>query len=510
MGAKGENGVSPAGRTPTPDSPPRPAGLRDIFRLPVFAVLFAGEMQSIVGDQLGRVALSVLVFERTGSAAATAATYAATLLPAVVGGLFGSRIGDHLSRRLVMIVVEILRALCFAAMAVPSVPIGGVIGLVVVAVALGPLFSASQLAYLAGELEPEQFRTGTAARMMTSQSAQVLGFVLGGVVVAAIGARAALAVDAASFALSALAVVTLLALRSGRSRSDDGAADGAYDGADSESAAPAPATGTTATPFAGLLGTPRVRTLLLLGCIVGFFVVPEGLAVPYAGSAGAGTVAVGLLLAAGAFGGALGAIAMTRFVEPTAREVTAYRMAVCCGLPLAIPAVVRHWPVAAVCWLISGVLAAYMVEVTSALVQAFPAERRSHYIGVVGALLLAAQGLGLLLFGALAGAMSPAAAIALAGLTGSAAALVVVAPTMRRTGRHAAAPAGRSTAASADRRPPPTANTPWPSASASASDPAGTSLAVTGPVVTAGDVMTGGGRVTAGDGATAADGGSAA
>jgi hypothetical protein len=402
-------------------------------------VLFLGEMQSIVGDQLGRVALSVLVFERTGSATATAATYAATLLPAIIGGFLGGRVGDHVSRRVVMIVVEIMRALCFAAMALPATPLGVVIVLLVAAVAIGPVFTASQLGYLAAELEPEQFRTGTAARMMSSQSAQVIGFVLGGVVVAAIGARASLAVDAATFAVSAVAVGVLLLSR----RASGGAAH-----APAVSVQP---TGSTTTPepasaahvpFAGLLGTRRVRTLLLLGCFVGFFVVPEGLAVPFANSTGATTAAVGILLAAGALGGALGAIGMTRFVEPTRREAAAFRMAVLCGLPLVIPAVVPHWPVAAACWLVSGALAAYMVEVTAALVQALPPARRSHYIGVVGALLLATQGGGLLVFGALAAIVAPATAIAVAGLVGSAAAALVTVAAARRAGKHAAPSSG--------------------------------------------------------------------
>ncbi|MDT4928045.1 MAG: hypothetical protein QOF92_912, partial [Pseudonocardiales bacterium] len=49
-----------------------PTGFADVLRIRAFVVLYAAEMQSIAGDQLARVALSVLVFDETGSALATA------------------------------------------------------------------------------------------------------------------------------------------------------------------------------------------------------------------------------------------------------------------------------------------------------------------------------------------------------------------------------------------------------------------------------------------------------
>jgi hypothetical protein len=41
---------------------------RECFRIPEFRVMWLAELQSIAGDQLARVALSVLVFTDTGSA----------------------------------------------------------------------------------------------------------------------------------------------------------------------------------------------------------------------------------------------------------------------------------------------------------------------------------------------------------------------------------------------------------------------------------------------------------
>ncbi|MDT4903792.1 MAG: hypothetical protein QOH52_1808, partial [Pseudonocardiales bacterium] len=93
---------------------------------------------------------------------------------------------------------------------------------------------------------------------------------------------------------------------------------------------------------------------------------------------------------------------------------------------------VPHWPLALVCWLMSGLLAAYIIEVMTIVVQSIPDAHRSHLIGIVGALLTSAQGLGLVIFGALTQVVSPAHAIALAGLLGSGCALVLVLGPLRR------------------------------------------------------------------------------
>ena len=64
--------------------------------------------QSQIGDQLASVALSVLVFDRTGSGLATAATYALTFLPAVVGGIVLTGLADRYPRRTLIVACDAL------------------------------------------------------------------------------------------------------------------------------------------------------------------------------------------------------------------------------------------------------------------------------------------------------------------------------------------------------------------------------------------------------------------
>jgi len=54
---------------------------------------------SIIGDQLAKVALSILVFQRTSSTLLTALTYGLSYLPWVIGGPLLSTLADRLPRR---------------------------------------------------------------------------------------------------------------------------------------------------------------------------------------------------------------------------------------------------------------------------------------------------------------------------------------------------------------------------------------------------------------------------
>ena len=69
---------------------------------------------------------------------------------------------------------------------------------------LNPVFKASQLALLPDVLPGGRFAVGMAIRNMTVQSAQLLGFAGGGLLVAALNPRAALVIDGLTFLASAL------------------------------------------------------------------------------------------------------------------------------------------------------------------------------------------------------------------------------------------------------------------------------------------------------------------
>jgi hypothetical protein len=87
---------------PVPELPPPARAtvtFREVFADREFRAIWLAELASIAGDQFARVALTVIVFHRTGSPLLTALTYAASYLPWLIGGLFLSSLADSYPRR---------------------------------------------------------------------------------------------------------------------------------------------------------------------------------------------------------------------------------------------------------------------------------------------------------------------------------------------------------------------------------------------------------------------------
>ena len=59
----------------------------EVLRVREFRWLWLAGVQSLLGDQLARVALSVLVFDRTRSPFETAIVYGLTFAPSIIGGI---------------------------------------------------------------------------------------------------------------------------------------------------------------------------------------------------------------------------------------------------------------------------------------------------------------------------------------------------------------------------------------------------------------------------------------
>lgn len=102
---------------------PGPRRLTQVFALREFRALWSAEVVSILGDQLARVAFSVLVYDRTSSAALSATVYALTFLPALLGGALLGWVADRYPRRRVMIGSDLARAALVAPTAWPGLPL---------------------------------------------------------------------------------------------------------------------------------------------------------------------------------------------------------------------------------------------------------------------------------------------------------------------------------------------------------------------------------------------------
>jgi predicted MFS family arabinose efflux permease len=169
--------------------------------------------------------------------------------------------------------------------------------------------------------------------------------------------------------------------------------------------------------------------------VSGFYVAPEGLVVPYADQIGAGTVAVGLLLAANPLGMIIGIVILSRLVkseDTRARWLGPLAVATCAML---LPTVFAPGIVLSLLlWTLVGLFSAHDMVTNVEYVNATPDHQRGQLLGLAQASLRGAQGVGVLLTGALAQLLDPARVIALAALVG-----VVAAVLAARAWRHASA-----------------------------------------------------------------------
>lgn len=403
-----------------PASRPRPASFSDIFAVGEFRALFAAAQLSTVGDQLARVAIAVLVYQRTGSPALTTLTYALTFLPDLIGGPLLSGIADRYPRRTVMVVCDLARVPLVALMTVPGAPLVVIFTLLVAVQLLNAPFAAARAATLPTVLRGDSYLLGSAVSNVTVQLAQLSGFAVGGVLVAAIGTGPALLADAGTFLFSAALISLGVRARPAPS-------------------GPVAARSWTQTIRSGtrvVWRDRRLRVLVALACVSGCYITAEGLAVPYADRIGGGPIAAGLLLAAAPAGTAFGMIALARWVAPATRLRWMGPMAVAACAPLIACAWHPGLSVTVALLVASGTASAYHLAANAEFVRSVPDEHRGQAFGLATTALRLSQGAGLGLAGVAAEAWGPGPSIAAFGLIGVLVAGAAGASWRRVSGQH--------------------------------------------------------------------------
>jgi MFS family permease len=383
-----------------------------LFANSEFRALWLAQILSVLGDQLARVALTLLVYDRTRSPLLAAVTFAASVLPVFVGGLVLSGLADRLPRREVMIACDLSRMVLVLIMAIPGVPLPVLVGLLFMVTMISTPFTSARSGMYPDILPGDSFALGTAVTMTTYQVALVAGFAGGGAAVGFFGVRPCLLADAVTFGISAL--IAFIWVRPRPAARPDGAA------------------GREARRGGGMtagvrmaLGRPALRTPMLLGCLATFYVAPEGIAAPLAHSLGAGSLATGMVLTAGALGPSVGAVAFTRLVRPAVRTTLMRPLAIAGCATLMLFALQPPLPLALLIIVVSGLFDCYQVPAVAAFVHAAPASHRSQLFGVAQAAMSLGQGAAMIAAGAIAEHVSPSATIALSGAVGAVAAVVI-------------------------------------------------------------------------------------
>ncbi|MGH2844655.1 MAG: MFS transporter [Thermoleophilaceae bacterium] len=184
-----------------------------VLRLRDFRLLFLGQAVSVFGDRMVAVALAFAVLEVGGSASAVGLVLACATAPMVGSVLIGGVVADRSSRRAVMIGADIVRVGSQGAMA--ALLLTGTAELWMLAALAGVtgaatgFFNPASTGLLPEVVPAEELQPANALRSTAVSGGEIAGPLAAGVLVAAAGAGWAMAVDAATFAVSALCLMRL-------------------------------------------------------------------------------------------------------------------------------------------------------------------------------------------------------------------------------------------------------------------------------------------------------------
>jgi MFS family permease len=185
--------------------------MRDSFgalRERQFRLLFTGQIVSLLGDAITGVALAFAVLDLTGSATDLGYVFAAKTVPLVGFLLVGGVFADRLPRRAVMLTADVLRGAAQGTVAVlvltHNAHIWEIVVLQAVAGTASAFFNPASTGLTPMTVSPERLQQANSLRGLSMASAGILGSVISGALVAGVGPGWALAIDAASFGVSAL------------------------------------------------------------------------------------------------------------------------------------------------------------------------------------------------------------------------------------------------------------------------------------------------------------------
>jgi MFS family permease len=414
-------------------APARAATFREVFAVGEFRPLFGTFLLSTAGDELARVALTVLVYQRTSSPLLSAMTFALGHLPWLLGGPFLSALADRLPRHRVLIAADVTRAALLGLMSIPGTPLWVLLALLFLVSLCAPPFESARSALMADVLDGDRYAVATSLTNISLQLAQVVGFLAAGALVAALSPSAALLIDGVTFLVSAAWLARGLQRR------------------------PAPVAEAGEGPRSlwqdtgdgmRLIGrSPRLLAIMgVLWVATLFATASEGVAAPLVAELGSRSTAIGVLLAANPLGVTIGGLVLARLIAPDRRERLVVPLVVLSLAPLlaaglvallAEPGVSTFALVIALLF-VSGLGTSWLIPLNVSFVQAVPSAYRGRAFGVAVSGIYGVQAIGALFAGLGAEAVSAGGVLALSGGIG----LVAVTPALiayRRTQGHVAA-----------------------------------------------------------------------
>ena len=321
----------------------RPVTFRDVFAVREYRALYASLLVNWVGDYLAKAAVTVLVYQQSRSVLMSAAAFAVSFLPWIIGGTLLSAMAERYPYRRVLIIADLARMVPIALLLVPHMPIPIMLLLLFLASLGTPPTQAARSALQPLVISREKLATAITINQTTGQAAQVFGYLAGAALATAISPQVALAIDVLTFALSAAFIAAGVRPRpAARSRAQR-----------------THLLSESAEGFRLVFGNHTLRSIAVVVFVTTMFaVVPEGLAAAWAAEGNPDSTTRGLnqgmIMAAGPVGYVIGGLLTARLLTPARRDRLVRPLAVLAALSL-VPSVAGPPPtIVAILVMLSG------------------------------------------------------------------------------------------------------------------------------------------------------------
>jgi MFS family permease len=382
-----------------PGDPSLRVGYRRAFVSREFRAVFFGQVVSVTGTSVAAVALTILVYRRTGSPFLSALTFSLGFLPSLlVGGLL-SGVVDRVRPRRLLTGCGLTSGLLAALMAWPAIPVPALLVLLFCIGMLSSLASGARGGVVRLTVSHAAYVPARSMLRLAAQTAQIGGNAVGGALVVAVGVSGAILINAASFLFAAALMRLVLP--------------------DYPNLGESTRTGVVRDSLRGarqILGIGKVRRLLLLSWLVPMFsVAPEGLAAPYVAARHGSTTLVGVWLVALPLGIVVGDIAGVRFLNAGRQWLLVAPAAAAGFIPYLVFVAQPSIPLALLLLVVAGACGFYSLGLDGRLRDAVPEPLFARTMALNAAGLGTSQGVGFALAGAVAQGIGSADAIAIAG-----------------------------------------------------------------------------------------------
>lgn len=375
---------------------------RDALASRELRALLTAQFVSTAGQSIAAVALTVRIYRQTGSPLLASLTFAVSFLPYLAGGALLSGLVDRFRPRRLVVSCDSGSALLMAGLALPGVPLPILFLLLLGSGTLSSVSSGARAALVRACVPANAYVPARSLLRIASQLSQIAGNAGGGALLVLLSPSGALLVSAAAYACSASSI--RLGVRNHEIAGERG---------------DAPLVKDSLRGAREVLAHPELRRLLLFGWLAPTFsVAPEALAAPYVAQHHGSPALVGWWLVALPIGIIAGDFAGVRLLGAAQQRRAMAPAALASFIPYLVFSLGPSIPLAMALLVLSGAGSLYALGLDARVRDAAPPQLFARTMTVSTGGLMALQGIGFALAGAIAQGTGPAAAITIAGACG--------------------------------------------------------------------------------------------